>query len=36
VEGLELPGPEYFMKGGGTGVEQEFLSETLVKYIQKV
>ncbi|MFE4681619.1 hypothetical protein ACFRNJ_12375 [Streptomyces sp. NPDC056721] len=36
VEGLELPGPEYFMKGDGTGVEQEFLSETLVKYIQKV
>jgi hypothetical protein len=36
VEGLELPGPEYFMKGDGTGVEQEFLSKTLVKYIQKV
>jgi hypothetical protein len=36
VEGLELPGPEYVLKGDGTGGEQEFLSKTLVKYIRRV
>lgn len=30
-----LPAPEHFLKGDGTGIEQEFLGEALVMYVHK-